>query len=353
MRKRPSVTKSLLALASLLPLAWIVSAASTNPSDLSTREKHLKNILQLTRGGENAEAYFDFAGRRLIYQSTRPPYQCDQIFMHDLKTGGVKLLSTGKGRTTCGYFLPDGKHVIYSSTHVGSEQCPPRPSYERGYVWAIYKDYDIFEADLDGHIVRQLTRTEGYDAEATVSPNGKRIVFTSVRDGDLELYSMDLDGSNVRRLTYEPGYDGGAFYSPDSKKIVYRSSRPNSDELVRYRLLLKERLVEPRRLEIYLMDADGSNKRRVTNIGAASFAPFFHPSGKKIIFASNTNDPSGRNFDLYLINIDGTGMEQITFNETFDGFPMFSPDGKQLVFASNRNGKQRGETNVFLADWVE
>jgi Tol biopolymer transport system component len=317
------------------------------------REKHLRNIRQLTAGGENAEAYFDFQGKRLIYQSTHPPFQCDQIFMHELTTGEVKLLSTGKGRTTCGYFLRDGKHVIYSSTHLASQNCPQRPSFEHGYVWAIYKSYDIFQADLNGHITRQLTRTEGYDAEATVSPNGKRIVFTSIRDGDLEIYSMNLDGSDVRRLTYEPGYDGGAFYSPDSRQIVYRGSRPAGAELERYRVLLKDALVEPGQLEIYVMDADGSHKRQVTHYGAASFAPYFHPSGKKIIFASNMNDPSGRNFDLYLVNLDGTGLERITFNETFDGFPMFSPDGKQLVFASNRNGKQRGETNVFLADWVE
>jgi Tol biopolymer transport system component len=327
--------------------------ASTFQGNPTPPEKHLKNLRQLTNGGENAEAYFDPSGKRLVYQSTHPPYECDQIFVKDIASSADRLVSTGKGRTTCGYFFPDGKHVLYSSTHLGSPNCPPRPSYERGYVWAIYRDYDIFKADLSGRVVQRLTQVEGYDAEATISKAAKRIVFTSVRDGDLEIYSMKLDGTDVKRLTHEPGYDGGPFYSPDGRKIVYRASRPDASEAERYRLLLREALVEPRRLEIWVMDADGSNKVQVTRSGAASFAPFFHPSGKKIIFASNANDPAGRNFDLYLVNLDGTRMEQITFNETFDGFPMFSPDGKQLVFASNRNARVRGETNVFVADWVE
>ncbi|MBI4456106.1 MAG: PD40 domain-containing protein [Acidobacteria bacterium] len=333
--------------------AWAIQNSPATPSQEQAKEKHLKNIRQLTSGGENAEAYFDFQGKRLIYQSTHPPYTCDQMFIRDLGSGDEKLVSTGKGRTTCGYFLPDGQHVIYSSTHLASDRCPPRPGYERGYVWPIYKDYDIFKADLEGHIVKRLTQLDGYDAEATIRPDGKRIVFTSVRDGDLEIYSMNLDGSGVRRLTHEPGYDGGAFYSPDSKRIVYRASRPQEGELVRDRLLLKEGLVQPTQLEIYVMDADGSNKRQVTHNGAANFAPFFHPSGQKILFSSNMNDLTGRHFDLYLIHLDGTGLEQITFSNTFDAFPMFSPDGKQLVFASNRASNQPGETNVFLADWVE
>ena len=337
---------------SLLPLLFVALLASSS-EDRPAREKHFSAIRQLTFGGENAEAYFDASGGRLIYQSTRPPYECDQIFVRDLVTGADRLVSTGKGRTTCSYFFPDGKHILYSSTHLGSEACPPRPSYDRGYVWAIYRDYDIFTADLNGKDVHRLTDTPGYDAEATISAAARRIVFTSVRDGDLELYSMKFDGGDVRRLTHEPGYDGGAFYSPDGKRIVYRASRPDSSELEKYRVLLREALVQPRQLEIWLMDADGSHKVQVTHNGAANFAPYFHPSGRRIIFASNVNDPTGRNFDLFLVNLDGTGLEQITFNETFDGFPMFSPDGKQLVFASNRNAKIRGETNIFLADWVE
>ena len=315
-------------------------------------EKHLARIRQLTEGGENAEAYFSFDQKRLIFQSTRPPYACDQIFTMNLDGSGLRMISTGKGRTTCGYFLPGDNRILYSSTHEGSAGCPPRPDMSQGYVWALYTDYDIYTARADGSDIKPLTRTPGYDAEATVSPDGKRIVFTSVRDGDLELYSMSLDGSGVKRLTHEKGYDGGAFYSPDSKRIVYRAHHPaDAEDVKRYEKLLAQGLIEPRALEIMVMDADGSNKRQVTQNGKANFAPYFHPSGKQIIFASNMDDPKGRNFDLYLINLNGTGQERVTFNETFDGFPMFSRDGSRLVFASNRHGKQTGETNIFIADW--
>jgi Tol biopolymer transport system component len=317
-------------------------------------EKHLGSIRQLSFGGENAEAYFSFNGKKLIFQSTRPPYQCDQIFTMDLDGTNVKLLSTGTGRTTCGYFLPGDQRILFSSTHKGGNDCPPRPDMSRGYVWALYKDFDIYTAGVDGSGLKALTRTPGYDAEATVSPDGKRIVFTSVRDGDLEIYSMKLDGSDVRRLTQEKGYDGGAFYSPDSRSIVYRAHHPTEPKDVeRYTMLLDQGLIEPRALEIMVMGADGSNKRQVTSNGKANFAPYFHPNGRQIIFASNMHDPRGRNFDLYLINVDGTGLERVTFNDTFDGFPMFNRDGSKLVFASNRHSAQAGETNIFIADWKE
>ncbi len=318
-------------------------------------EKHLANIRQLTsiRGAENAEAYFSFDGRRLIFQSTRPPFQCDQMFTMNSDGSDVRLVSTGKGRTTCGYFLPGDRRILFSSTHEASPECPPKADMSHGYVWAIYKGYDIYTANADGTELRPLTRTAGYDAEATVSPDGKRIVFTSTRDGDLDLYSMNLDGSDVTRLTSELGYDGGAFYSPDSRQIVYRAHHPKDPKDVeRYKMLLSEGLIEPRSLEIMLMNADGSNKREVTHNGRANFAPYFHPNGRQIIFASNMNDPAGRNFDLYLIGVDGTGLERVTYNETFDGFPMFSRDGKKLVFASNRHDSRPGETNIFMADWV-
>jgi Tol biopolymer transport system component len=243
--------------------------------------------------------------------------------------------------------------ILYASTHAADPECPPRPDYSKGYVWAVYHGYDIYVADLKGNILRQLTTTPGYDAEATVSPVGDRIVFTSVRDKDLDLYSMKLDGTDVRRLTNEVGYDGGAFYSWDGKRIVYRGFHPGATEAVeQYQGLLRDGLVRPSVMELYVMNADGTGKRQITSFGAASFAPFFHPDGHHIIFASNMNDPKGRNFDLYLIRDDGTGLEQITFNETFDGFPMFTSDGSKLVFCSNRHSKERGETNVFIADWV-
>jgi Tol biopolymer transport system component len=319
-------------------------------------EKHLQNIKQLTFGGENAEAYFSFDGKKLIFQSKRDQLQCDQIFTMNIDGSDVKMISNGEGRTTCSYYLKGGKKVLYASTHGGGKECPPNPDFSKGYVWAVYPDYDIYTSTPDGKNIKKLTNSPGYDAEATVSPNGKKIVFTSERDGDLELYSMDTNGKNVKRLTNEPGYDGGAFFSPDSKMIVYRGSHPTDPKLIeRDKQLLKEHLIVPTTFEIWVMNADGSNKRQVTKLNAASFAPFFTPDGKRIIFCTNyfATDPRKRNFDLAIINIDGTGLERVTYNETFDGFPMFSPDGKKLVFASNRNAAKTGDTNVFIADWVE
>jgi len=319
-------------------------------------ERHLSNIKQLTFGGENAEAYFSFDGKQLVFQSKRDNLGCDQIFTMNSDGSGVKMVSNGEGRTTCSYFLKDNKRIIYGSTHGGSKDCPPNPDFSKGYVWAVYPDYDIYSSTADGKDIKKLTDTPGYDAEATVSPNGKKIVFTSERDGDLELYSMDTNGKNVKRLTNEVGYDGGAFFSRDSKMIVYRGSHPTDTKLIeRDKQYLKEHLVVPTTFEIWVMKADGSKKRQVTKLNAASFAPFFTPDGKKIIFCTNyfASDPRKRNFDLAMINVDGTGLERVTFNETFDGFPMFSPDGKKLVFASNRNAAKTGDTNVFIADWVQ
>jgi Tol biopolymer transport system component len=317
-------------------------------------EKHLRNLKQLTFGGENAEAYFSADGKQLIFQSTREGHGCDQIYTMNVDGSDVRMISTGDGRTTCSYFFPGGKRILYSSTHLGDKQCPPRPDFSRGYVWAVYPAFDIFTAKPDGSDLKQLTNTPGYDAETTITLDGKKLVFTSMRDGDLDIYTMDANGKNVRRLTNELGYDGGPFWSYDGKQIVYRAHHPKTDqEKAEYSSLLKDNLIRPSVLEIWVMNADGSNKRQVTSNGKANFGPYFFPDGKRIIFASNMDDPRQRNFDLYKINVDGTGLERITFNDTFDGFPMFSPDGKKLVFASNRNGKTQGETNVFIADWVE
>lgn len=319
-------------------------------------EKHLANVKQLTFGGENAEAYFSFDGRQLIFQSKRDGRGCDQIYKMNIDGSGVKMVSNGEGRTTCSYFLKGGKKVIYASTHGGAKECPPNPDFSMGYVWPVYSDFDIYESTPDGKKIKKLTNTPGYDAEATVSPNGKKIVFTSERDGDLDLYSMDINGKNVKRLTDGVGYDGGAFFSPDSKMIVYRRSTPGTPaEIARYKDLLARHLVVPTVFELWVMNADGSNKRQLTTLGGGSFAPFFTPDGKRIVFCTNyfATDPRKRNFDIAMINLDGTGIKRITFNETFDGFPMFSPDGKKLVFASNRNAAKEGDTNVFIADWVE
>tara|TARA_B100000929_G_scaffold95700_1_gene75100 strand:- start:5492 stop:6460 length:969 start_codon:yes stop_codon:yes gene_type:complete len=317
-------------------------------------EVHLSNVRQLTSGGENAEAYWAFDGSQLIYQARKPGAECDQIYVLDPESGDTRMVSTGEGRTTCSYFYPSGNEILYSSTHHHNAACPPNPDFSLGYVWPVYDTYDVFASNLDGSGLRQLTTEEGYDAEATFSPAGDRIVFTSARDGDLELYSMAPDGSDVIRLTDRPGYDGGAFYSPDGSKIIWRAHYPGEGpELEDYRRLLSQGLLRPGELEIYIMDADGSNQRQLTQLGGANFAPYWHPSGEKILFSSNHHDPDGRDFEIYMINLDGSGLTRITYSEGFDGFPVFSPDGQHLVFGSNRNNGDTSDTNVFIGEWIE
>ena len=340
------------------PFFLLITVLISIPSRLTTEgrpaERHLANLRQLTFGGENAEGYFSFDEKKLIFQSTRGEYRCDQMFTMDLQSLDTRLVSTGTGRTTCGYFFPGDTAILFASTHGAGPECPPPPDYSQGYVWAVYPEYDIYAAHPDGSGLRILSGSAGYDAEATVSPAGDRIVFTSTRDGDLDIYSMKLDGTDIRRLTNAIGYDGGAFYSWDGKSIVYRAWHPkDSADIAAYRGLLAKHLVRPARMELWVMNADGSGKRQITNNGAANFAPFFHPDNKRIIFASNMGDPHGRNFDLYLIGIDGRGLERVTAEPTFDGFPMFTRDGQHLVFASNRNAAVRGETNLFIADWKD
>ena len=314
-------------------------------------EPHLSNIRQLTTSGQNAETYFSADGSHLIFQSTDGERQCDQIFTMNLDGSAKRLVSTGGGTTTCSYIYPDNTSILYASTHLAGEACPPRPDFSQGYVWAIYDAFDIFRANIDGSNPVQLTTTPGYDAEATIGSDG-RIVFTSVRDGDMEIYSMNGDGSDVKRLTNMPGPDGGPFFSADGSTIVWRGRHPEpGPELDEYQTLLKEALWKPTSVELYVMNRDGSDPRQVTDLGAASFAPFFSPDGQKIIFASNHHVEGGREFDIFLINVDGTGLEQVTFSPEFDGFPMFSPDGTKLVFSSNRYSAKPGDTNVFIADW--
>jgi len=336
-------------------------------------ESHLANIRQLTAGRKNAEAYFSFDGNKLIFQSTNdwgggtvnlPPDKpvssergmpCYQMYVLDVGTNSVRRVSLGTGATTCGYFFPGDRRVLFSSTHLASQQCPPEPKREGRYRWAL-NDYDIFAIGVNGQGLHRMTMTPGYDAEATIAPDGRTIVFTSIKEGDLDLYAMSLDGRHVRRLTTEIGYDGGAFFSPDSKRIVYRASHPtNQTELDAYKALLAQNLVEPGQLEIFVMNADGSDKRQVTSNGSSNFAPYFHPDGKRIIFSSNQHD-RGKDgpptFHLYLINDDGTGLEQVTTAGRFNSFPMFSPDGKRVVWASDRNATEKGEFNLFIADWI-
>ncbi len=328
-------------------------------------ETHLSNLRQLTFSGENAEAYWSFAEDRLIFQATRAPRTADQIYIMGPDGSKETMVSTGDGRTTCAYFLPGDKRIVYASTHLAGKEPPQKPPYDRklGYVWPIFNAYDIFTANADGTDVQPLIQSPGYDAEATVSPKGDRIVFTSTRDGDLDLYSCKLDGSDVKRLTDAPGYDGGAFFSWDGSKIVWRAPDRDSLDVEESKALLARQLVRPSKLEIWIMDADGSNKKMITKNGAANFGPFWHPDGKRIIFASNMHDPRGGNFELYLVNIDTGKTERVTHfdrmrpgahrPDDFDGFPMFTRDGKRLVFCSNRYNVKPNETNIFVADWTD
>ena len=328
------------------------------------KEPHLKNIKQLTFGGDNAEAYFSFDDKYACFQSNNPAWglECDQIFFVDVRKGlkdpktRPQFISTGQGRTTCSFFMPDNKHILYASTHHNDVKCPPPAKpYLNKYLWAIYNTFDIFVADRKGKITQQLTSEKGYDAEATISPKGDKIVFTSTRNGDLDLYVMDIDGKNVKQITTELGYDGGAFFSPDGSKIVFRASRfENEEEKLEYKKLLSMDLVAPTNMEIFVCNADGSDLKQVTKLGKANWAPYFHPSGKKIIFASNHHSQRGYDFQLYMINLDGTGLERITDNSIFNAFPMFSHDGKKIIFSSNRNNAPGSrDTNLYIADWQD
>ncbi len=326
------------------------------------KEKHFKNIKQLTWGGDNAEAYWDLQDSKLVFQASNKAWgdDCDQIYVMDpskVRQGEKpQLVSTGLGRTTCSYFMPNGKDVIYASTHLADKACPPTPERRTDgkYVWPIYESFDIFVADENGKIIDQLTKEPGYDAEATLSPKGDLIVFTSIRSGDLELYTMNLDGSDVKQVTSGLGYDGGAFFSPNGEKLIFRASRPQTDEEIKeYKDLLSEGLVQPTNMELYVCNVDGSELTKITDLGNANWAPYFHPSGEKVIFSSNHNSKRGFPFNLFMINVDGTGLEQISFDDTFDSFPMFSYDGTKLVFASNRNNGGTRDTNLFIADWVD
>ena len=364
-RSHRSITAARFAVAAVLASTLVAAACARRGGALlrtvapEPGESHLANIRQLTNGGENAEAYFSSDGRRLIFQSTRDGRTCDQQYVMNVDGSGLKRVSTGTGKTTCGYFLDGDRRIVYASTHAVDSACPPRPDPSKGYVWRL-DPFDLWVADSSGADLRRLTSWGVYTAEATLSPGGKTIVFTSLKDGDLEIYTMRTDGSALRRLTTTPGYDGGAFFSPDGTKIVYRAwhwtddaGRVDSAGLAGYRALLAQGLVRPNRMEIWVMNADGSDQHQVTRLGGANFAPYFAPDGRRIIFSSNHHtDPRAGNFDLFLVNLDGTGLEQVTTSLVFDGFPQFSPDGRQLVWASNRHDANPHETNIFIADWV-
>jgi len=354
--------KASLAIISLL--AFFSAYAQTSAPDTLryAEETHFKNVQQLTTGGDNAEAYWSYDGKKVIFQRTNPKegILCDRMFIGNTPQLGqpftYKQVSSGKGRVTCGFFLPDGKHIVYASTHLGGDSCPPAPDrskYNNRYIWAVYKSFDIFLADTSGKIIKQLTNTPGYDAEATLSPDGKKMVFTSVRNGDLDLYIMDLKTYKVTQITHDLGYDGGAWFSPDGKKIVWRASRPKTEaEIADYKTLLADGLVAPTQMEVFVADADGSHAQQVTHLGKANWAPNFTPDSKHIIFCSDHEYPRGFPFNMYLINFDGTGLEKISRDKGFDAFPMFSRDGKKIIFSSNRYNGGGHDTNVFIADWI-
>jgi Tol biopolymer transport system component len=314
-------------------------------------ETHLAHIRQVTFGGENAEAYFSRDGQWLTFQSTRDGRACDQQYVMRIDGTGLKRVSNGNGKTTCGWFLPDGQRLFFASSHAHDSTCPPRPDPSKGYVWGLDR-FDIYTVNRDGTGLRRLTNYDVYTAEGVLSPDGRRIVFTSLKDGDLDIYTMNADGTDVRRLTTTPGYDGGPRWSPDGTKIVSRAWHPpDSAGLADYQGLLAQRMVRPSRMELWVMNADGSNQRQITSLGGANFGPSWTPDGRRIVFSSNYKSPRSRNFELYLINLDGTGLEQVTNHQEFDGFPMFSSDGRRIVWASNRGNSKEGETNLFIADW--
>lgn len=340
-------------------LAWlpgIVMAQSVDhpiPVASEPGEVHLRNIVQLTNGGENAEAYFSRDGRRLIFQSTRDGRTCDQQYVMRIDGSHVRRVSNGRGKTTCGYFMDGDRRILFASSAAFEKDCPPRPDPSKGYVWRL-DPFDIYTARPDGSALRRLTRFGVYTAEGVVSPDGRKIVFTSLKNGDLDIYVMNIDGTGMKQLTHQLGYDGGPWWSPDGKRIVYRANHPTTPaDVATYKDLLAQRLVRPNKMDLWIMNADGSDQRQITHLGAASFGPSWTPDGRKIIFSSNHHtDPKLGNFDLFLINPDGSGLEQVTTAPTFDGFPMFSPDGRKLVWASNRHDTNPHETNVFVADWV-
>ena len=333
------MNRTLLAMAAAVGVA----AGQTN---------HLADIRQLTHGGQNAEAYWAPDGKRLIFQTTRPPYDCDQMFVMNADGSDQHLVSTGKGRTTCGYFLADNKHIVYASTHLADAACPTNPDRSKGYVWGVFTGYDIFLATDDGKIEKRMTEAPGYDAEATVNWKTGNIVYTSLASGDLDLWTMKSDGSSKKQVTKSPGYDGGAVLSRDGKKLVWRANYPKTPaDMDRYKSLLAENLTAPMKMEIMVANADGSGAHAITDFGCASFAPTFTPDGKKILFSSNKHDCDSRHFELYLVNVDGTGLEQVTHTGGFTSFPEFSPDGKTLVFCSDQDAKERYEFNIFTARW--
>jgi len=315
-------------------------------------EDHLTKIKQLTREGENKKASFAPNNEKIIFQAMRDNLRCDAIYSMKRDGSEINLLSSGKGIAVSAKIAPDNESIIYSSTHKVDYQCPQRPEFSLDYVWSLYRDYDVFVSDSFGGSTKRLTRTEDYDGNASYSPTGNRVVFTSNRSGDLELYLMNSDGSNVKQLTKAVGYDGDAVFSPDGKYIVWRASRPKGNDLDEYRYQLSQGLLRAGKFELFLLKLGSKRAVRLTNNGATNFSPSFDPQSSKVIFSSNMSQDDGLNYDLYTVDIKTRKLERITYYSGFDGYPVFSSDGKKLLFTSSRNFRYKAETNIFTVDWV-
>jgi len=299
----------------VLMISMLDLPGADKPSS-SGEAQFLANTRQLIfEGKRSGEGYFSPDGKALIFQSEREPGNpFYQIYLLDLESGDSHRVSPGIGKTTCSFFRPGSDEVLFASTHLDPEAK-----------------------------ARQK-------AELEFRAAGKQRRYSWDYDTHMDIFTAKRDGSQIRRLTTTPGYDGGAFFSPDGRHIVYRAWHPTDTALTSYRELLRQRLVRPNRMEIWVMNADGSDQHQITNLGGANFAPYYTPDGRRIIFSSNYKNPKSRDFELYLVNADGSGLEQVTHHTEFDGFPMFSPDGSKLIWASGRSSRE-GELNLFLADW--
>lgn len=327
-----------------IALLGSITPVSAQDRDAPGEQAWIKNVRQLTNEAmglsKAGEAYFSADGKRICFQAFPKGKDDYQIYVMNLDGSGLKMVSTGQGATTCAYFHPTGRTLLFASNHL--DQRPAvmpeairkkiEASGQSRYTWPFPPGMDMFEYDFSTEKLRRLTNAEGYDAEGSYSPDGRLIVFTSMRDGDQEVYISDADGKNERRITRVKGYDGGPFFSPDGKRIVYRSDRDGNGKM-----------------QIFTNNLEGTAEKAITGKDVLHWCPFWHPSGKWLIFTRA--DHRGRpNYDLYLLRDDGSRTLRVTTDTAFDGLPVFSPDGRQLMWTSKRGGLEGAQ--VFLADFV-